>query len=101
MAGLMGPRPSSGESKEGASSGRFGGGLAGMAAGGILGRRKSKEKAEESGAAPAAPQDDSVMMEMQSESSNFSSASIAAGKMDVPAGFQQVEHPMKKALNRK
>ncbi len=101
MAGLMGPRPSSGESKERASGNPFGGGLAGMAAGGILGRRKSKEKAEESGAAPAAPQDDSVMMEIQSESSSFSSASIAAGKMDVPAGFQQVEHPMKKALNRK
>jgi hypothetical protein len=41
------------------------------------------------------------MMETQSESSNFSSAAIAAAKLDIPAGFQQVEHPMKKALNRK
>lgn len=102
MAGLMGPRPSSGENKERASGNPFGGGLAGMAAGGILGRRKNKEKEKaEEAAAPAAPQDDSVMMEMQSESSNFSSAAIAAGKMDVPAGFEPVEHPMKKALKRK
>lgn len=78
------------------------GGLAGLAAGGIMGglRRKNKDapKAEET-AAPAPG--DNVMMETQSEHSGFSSAGIPAAKLDVPAGFQKVEHPMKKALDRK
>ena len=107
MAGLMGGPPSSGNSP-GASGDndrpRFGGGLAGMAAGGIMGglRRKNKDapKADESASAAPAP-GDNVMMETQSESSNFSSASIADAKLDVPAGFQRIDHPMKKALDRK
>ena len=78
-----------------------------MAAGGIMGglRRKNKDapKAEESPAATqAAPTaSDSVMMETQSESSNFSSAAVPAAKLDVPAGFQKVDHQMKKALDRR
>ena len=101
MAGLMGS-PSSANQDNNAPP-RIGG-LAGLAAGGIMGglRRKNKDapKAEEGAAAAPAP-GDNVMMETQSEHSNFSSAGIPAAKLDVPAGFQKVEHPMKKALDRK
>ena len=101
MAGLMGS-PSSANQDNNAPP-RIGG-LAGLAAGGIMGglRRKNKDapKAEEGAAAAPAP-GDNVMMETQSEHSNFSSAGIPAAKLDIPAGFQKVEHPMKKALDRK
>ncbi len=101
MAGMMGGGGQAGAS-ENNDKPRFGGGLTGMAAGGIMGglRRKNKEapKADE---APAAKVDDSIMMETQSESANFSSAAVPAAKLDVPAGFQSVEHPMKKGLDRK
>jgi hypothetical protein len=106
MAGMMGPQSSN--SSAGASDNsdrpRFGGGLAGMAAGGLLGRRKSKEqpKAEESApAAPPAPAGDNVMMETQSESANYSNAAIPAARLEVPAGLKMVDHPMKKMLDRK
>ena len=101
MAGLMGS-PSSANQDNNAPP-RIGG-LAGLAAGGIMGglRRKNKDapKAEEGAAAAPAP-GDNVMMETQSEHSNFSSAGIPAAKLDIPTGFQKVEHPMKKALDRK
>ena len=104
MAGMMGGPPPSAESGEKASTPRFGG-LAGIAAGGIMGgmRRKNKDQPKADEAAPtAAPAPgDSVMMETQSESSNFSSTSIPAAKFDIPAGFQKVEHQMKKALDHK
>ncbi|MBY0504226.1 MAG: hypothetical protein K2X03_09960 [Bryobacteraceae bacterium] len=78
---------------------RLGGGLAGLAAGGIMGglRRKNKDAPKpEDSAAPAAKTADDVMIEMQTESSNFSNAPIDASKLSVPAGFQAVDHPMKK-----
>jgi hypothetical protein len=113
MAAMMGPQSSNSGSNSGARPAesndrpRFGGGLTGMAAGGIMGglRRKKDPKADEAAPAAAptqapAPGDD-VMMETQSEHANYSSASIAASKLDVPAGFQKVEHQMKKALDRK
>jgi len=107
MAGMMGGGASNSASNSASSADNADnkprlGGLAGMAAGGIMGglRRKSKDapKAEE---APAAKADDSVLMETQSESANFSSEEVSAAKFNVPAGFQQVEHQMKKALDRK
>ena len=105
MAGMMGPQSSnsSASSSENNDRPRFGGGLAGMAAGGILGRRKSKEqpKAEESAPAATPAAGDDVMMETQSESANYSSADIPAAKLEVPAGLKPVDHPMKKMLDRK
>lgn len=109
MAGMMGPQSSKSEngSAESGDRPRFGGGLGGMAAGGIMGglrRKKEQPKTDTPTAAStpaAAPTDDSVMMETQSESANFSSSAIAADKVAIPAGFKQVEHQMKKALDRK
>ena len=101
MAGMMGS-PSS-ANQENNDRPKIGG-LAGLAAGGIMGglRRKNKDapKAEDTATAAPAP-GDNVMMETQSEHSNFSSAGISADKLDIPAGFQKVEHQMKKALDRK
>lgn len=108
MAAAMGGGGNSeGRSSAGEDKPRFGGGLTGMAAGGIMGglRRKNKDKEapkSEDSAAPAAPAPgNDVMMEMHSESANYSNASIPAAKLDVPAGFQKVDHQMKKALDRK
>ena len=99
MAGMMGSPSSANQDNNDRPKM---GGLAGLAAGGIMGglRRKNKDapKAEET-ATPAPA--DNVMMETQSEHSGFSSASIPAAKLDIPAGFQKVEHQMKKALDRK
>jgi hypothetical protein len=68
--------------------GRFGG----------LGRR-GKEKEKEQAPPPPQqnqPQGPAVLMEMVSESSNFSTSTVDASKFEVPAGFKQVEHPMQK-----
>ncbi len=87
---------------------RLGGGLTGMAASGIMGGfRKKKQQQEQQEQKEAAPSGstssagDNVMMETQSESSNFSNAAVDAAKLEIPAGFQKVEHPMRKALDRK
>ena len=102
MAGLRGSPSSANQDNN--DRPKMGGGLAGLAATGIMGglRRKNKDapKAEETAGATPAP-GDNVMMETQSEHSNFSSVGIPAAKLDIPAGFQKIEHPMKKALDRK
>jgi hypothetical protein len=67
--------------------GRFGG----------FGRRgKEKEKEQAPPPQQAQPQGQAVLMEMVSESSNFSTSAVDASKLEVPAGFKQVEHPMQK-----
>lgn len=83
------------------------GGLAGSAASGALGgfgglRRKRPQTQPEpepdvqqnAGDAPKA----GVFMELTSESSNFSTAAVDPTRFDVPAGYKQVEHEMKKLL---
>lgn len=85
-----------------ATGGRFGG-LAGAAAGGIMGGFGRRKKAAEQPPAeqPQAPQEPAKpapMMEMTIQSRNFSSAAVDASMFAVPAGFQQVEHQMKKSL---
>jgi hypothetical protein len=90
------------------------GGVLGSALGGRLGRfgglgRKKQqpppqEQAQQQPAAPAqstpppataAPQGDpSVLMETTIEMTNFSSSSVDGSKLEVPAGFKQVESPM-------
>jgi hypothetical protein len=87
-----------------ASGGRFGG-LAGAAAGGIMGGFGRKKKpAEEPAAdqaktqASAEPAKPAAMMEVTVQSRNFSSAAVDGAQFEVPAGFKQVEHEIKKAL---
>jgi len=97
-----------------ASSGVFGGkaARAGMIANsmggfGGFGKKKKTEPASEAAApapAPAAPAATSAsdhpaaLMEITTELSGFSSASVDGSKFDVPGGFRQVDSEMKKAL---
>jgi hypothetical protein len=95
------PRPSVSESA-GRRIGGLGGSIAGGALGGMLGRRKKQDdpKQPESAppaAAPAKP-GESVLLEITTDYSNFSSAPVDASRFEVPAGFKQVEHDMKKAI---
>lgn len=84
-----------------ASGGRFGG-LAGSAAGGMLGgfgRKKQTEQPREPAAAPArtpATAGPQAFMEVTSEVVSFSSQPIENSRFEVPAGFKEVEHEMKK-----
>lgn len=88
-----------------ATGGRLGG-FAGAAAGGIMGgmmKGKKKEAPPQEAPRkeepkPAAPAGDPILMESTSESSNFSNASVDSAKFNVPTGFKEVEHDMKKAL---
>lgn len=87
------------------SAGRLGGlgGRLGGRLGGLSRRPKeeSKPAAEKPAeAAPAAAAGPGVLMEMTSEVVSYSS-SAEAEMFTVPAGFKQVEHPMKKAWSRK
>lgn len=74
--------------------------------GGLGGFGRGRKPKEEPPANPPqqAPQQqqqqqaNAVMMEMVSEKSNFSSAPVDSSKFAVPSGFQQVEHPMLKAM---
>ena len=86
--------------------GRFGG----------LGRRKkpaqeeqpktTEQPAQEQQPAPqqqssAAPQDQGVLMESTIEMSEFSTAGVDGSKLEVPAGFKQVDSEMLKGMRRK
>ena len=87
------PLPTAGEVAASAIAGRFG----------LGGLGKKKKPAEEQPAqtttAPAQSSDSSgSLMEMTTESTNFSTASIDASRFDVPAGFKKVENQMEKAL---
>jgi hypothetical protein len=66
---------------------------------GGLRRKKTEEPAEEQSAAggtsASAP---GVLMELTTEMTNFSAAPVDATKMQVPAGFKQVESEMLKGL---
>lgn len=85
------------ESAAGAALGRLGrlGGLGGF------GRRKKQEepqaapKKQEAGAQGGQK---SVLLEATTEMSDFSTAGVDAAKFDIPAGFREVEHEMKKLL---
>jgi hypothetical protein len=116
--GIMGPggpgaeggqRPDMGEvagTEAGSAAGRKIGGLGGSIAGGALGgmfgrRKKQQEEAKPAETAPpaaAAKPQDNVLLEITSDYSNFSTAPVDTTRFDVPAGFKQVEHDMKKAL---
>ena len=106
-----------GSAASGAALGRMGklGGLAGAAGGfGGFGRKKKQQQeeapqqqAQTPPPAPAAqtpppngmgPTPPGTLMEMTTELTAFSSAPVDVAKLNVPDGFKQVEHEMKKAL---
>jgi carbon monoxide dehydrogenase subunit G len=119
------PAPTAGEvagnAASGAALGRMGklGGLAGAAGGfGGFGRKKKQQQEEAppqqsqpqqaqtpppaqaaqtppNGMGPTPP---GTLIEMTTELTAFSSAPVDSAKMNVPDGFKQVDHEMKKAL---
>jgi len=89
-----------------ASGGRMGG-LAGAAAGGMLGglgRKKPQQQPKEQAPPPSQAQSgsttDNIMLETTAEKSGFAQGSVPAEKLEIPAGFQQVEPEMKKNLEQ-
>ncbi|MEO7653564.1 MAG: hypothetical protein ABIZ80_24155, partial [Bryobacteraceae bacterium] len=86
--------PTAGSVLGGALGGRLGG------LGGLSRRRKQERPKEEArqGAAAQEPAADTsgVLMEMTTELSNFSSGPVDEAKLQVPAGFKQVESELKK-----
>jgi len=78
----------------------IGGALKGLGGLGGFGRRKKEEpKKEEQPAAAGAPAGGAPsLLEMTTETTNFSTAAVDASKLQVPAGFRQVENEMVKAL---
>lgn len=82
-----------------AAAGRFGG-LAGGALGGMM-RGPGKKKEEEPKPASqtkAQNKGDGTYMEVTTTTSDWSTDPVDASRFNVPAGFKQVEHPMKKQL---
>ncbi|HYP12821.1 MAG TPA: hypothetical protein VEQ63_02770 [Bryobacteraceae bacterium] len=79
--------------------GRLAGGIGGL---GGFGRNKKKDDSpvaeQPAQTSPAGATPAGTLIEMTIESSNFSSAPVDAARFDVPAGFKEVEHDMKKAL---
>jgi hypothetical protein len=72
----------------------------GGAIGGMLGRRRKQAEAKPAETTPPAtakPQE-GVLLETSTDYSNFSAAPVDGARFDVPAGFKQVEHDMKKGL---
>jgi len=80
--------------KQESESPSIGGALGRLGGLGGLGRRKKEEppKEEKPATAPG------TLLEITSESTNFSTASVDASKFQVPAGFKKVESPMAKGL---
>jgi len=114
MEGLGGPpMPDMGEAaREGAKQGAgeaIGGaigGRLGRLGGGILGGRRRQQQEEQKKEQVPPPQQQQqgpqkqVLLEITSESANFSTAPVADTNVSVPAGFKEVEHPMKEMLRK-
>jgi hypothetical protein len=90
------PPPQDQTAQQPSRGGRFGrlGGLTGGLGG--LGRRKADEPQAADAASGSDQSASGVLMEMTTESSNFSTAPVDASKLEVPAGFKKVESPMLK-----
>ncbi len=87
------PPPTASEAAASAIAGRFG--LGG------LGKKKkpAEDQPAQTSTAPAQSSDASgSLMEMTTESSNFSTAAVDPSRFEVPAGYKKVENPMEKAL---
>ena len=78
----------------------IGGALKGLGGLGGFGRRKKEEpKQQEQPAAGSAPAGGAAsLLEMTTETTNFSTGAVDASKLQVPDGFRQVESEMAKAL---
>ncbi len=89
------------------SAGRLGG-VVGAGLGGLggFGRKKKAPEQQQASAppppAPSAPPSGSgssgSLMEMTTELTGFASSGVDSSRFDVPGGFKQVDHEMKKAL---
>jgi len=89
------------QSKPKAESPSIGGALAGLGGFGGFGRKKKPAPKEETkddsaatNSAPAASGDSAVLMEMTTEMSGFSSASVDPSKFAPPSGFKKVDSDM-------
>jgi hypothetical protein len=99
------PQQASRDAARDAALSRLPGGLGGLA------RRRSQKNASDqppaqppapsaNPAPPAAAAADSLFMESTTEVISFSNAPVAAGVFEIPAGYKQVEHPMKRMGGR-
>jgi hypothetical protein len=80
--------------------------LGGLGGFGRFGRKKPKEEPKREEPKPQAQpgegaSQDSLLMEMTSEVVSYSSDPVDAAVFAIPAGFKQVEHPMKKMLEKR
>ncbi len=82
----------------GSKLGRLGGRLGGF---GGFGRKKQEEPESEPAAQGGQPAGAGSFMDMTSETSNYSQASVDASKFEVPAGFKQAESETLKAMKRR
>ncbi|MBX9600581.1 MAG: hypothetical protein K2X35_06245 [Bryobacteraceae bacterium] len=90
------PRPTAGEAVGGALGGSLGRGL-----GGMLSRKKKDQEPQAQTQTPPEPQaKPGVLMEMTTETSNFSAAPVDASKFEVPGGFKEVESEFRKMLKK-
>jgi len=100
------------QTASGEASSHLGGSIPGAALGGALmnaWHRKSSKPAAQPAAAPApaatttpagGAATDVTLMEMTTQTNNFSHESIPMSVFDVPGGFKQVESPMKQFMSK-
>ena len=98
-------RQAAGSAAESATAGRLGrfGGLAGLGRRAADNSAKKQEQAPAPSAQPAAQPastGSNVLMEMTTEVLSFSSKPIDPSVFAIPAGFKEVENPMKKMANQ-
>jgi len=96
--------PQQAERQEEAETPSVGGALGRLGGLGRLGRRETEEpkqprqpRQQEPAPSQAAP---GTLMEITTELTGFSAAAVDASKLQVPAGFQQVESEVQKALRK-
>lgn len=93
-------RQAAGSAAESATAGRMGrfGGLAGLGRRAAQGANKPQEQppAQQQPQAEPVAAGPTVLMELTTEVTSFSSKPVDAGVFAVPAGFKQVDSPMKK-----
>jgi carbon monoxide dehydrogenase subunit G len=86
-------QPAEEEKPKGGALGRLGGRLGGL---GGFGRKK-EEPAQEQAQQPSGP---TSLMETTTELSGFSAGPVDGSKLDIPAGFKQVDSETLKNMNR-
>ncbi len=97
------PAPQASQQSEPRESPSIGGALGRLGGFGGLGRRKKQEEPQQQRGQPQAASSapsgaPGALIEMTTESTNFSSSPIDSSRLQVPAGFRQVESEMAKAL---